>query len=1447
MYAPTPRNDGRNLEFIELHNSQPWFQDLGGYRLTGAIEFTFPPNTQIASNSFLVVAKAPTDLQAVHGITNIIGPYAQDLPDDSGTIRLEHPNGGVLLEAEYSKEPPWPAAATAAGHSLVLSRPSLGERDPGAWSASGRIGGSPGTFEPLANDPLRAVVINEFLASGSPGAADFIELYNHSPSLMDVSGCILTDDPSLNKCTLPAGTTIPPGGLITIEETQLGFGLSRSGETLYLFNPDRTAVLDAVAFGPQAEGVACGRFPNGGDSFRPLVRPSPGGSNRAVLVSDVVINEIMYDPLSGEEDDAYVELYNQGSSAINVGGWRFVDGIDFEVPANTVMAAHSYLVVARNAARLLTNYAHLTLANTIGNFRGTLANRGERLALARSDGVVVDEVAYGVGGRWGQWAHGGGSSLELIDPRGDHAQASNWADSDESGKAPWTTVEFTGKLSTLGLDSSSLGLRSLFVILLGAGECLLDNVEVSKEGGANLVTNRTFQAGLTGWFGQGNHERMQLESTGFDDNASLRLCATDQGDTVVNRVGARLGPGLTAATTATLRAQARWLHGCPEILLRLIGNQLEAYGRLQVPANLGTPGAPNSRAVANAGPAISDVRHTPVLPATNQSFVVTAQVADPDGLSQVLLHYRIDPGTNLVSVPMTDDGLEGDAVAGDGMFTATIPGQKADSLVAFHISAIDQANRQAGSLFPSDAPGRECLARVGEWLPTGPFGAYRIWMTRATLDRWRKREPASNEPLDVTFVYGDARVVYHVGAYYSGSVASASIRYDSPIGNSCDYTLLFPETDRFLGVTDVRLSWPGAAARGNDTTLQTEQASFWLAEQLGLPTCHRRYVYLFVNGVRRGELIEDAQKPNGDYVAEWFPQEPDGELYKLLNHFEFDNEGRGNYGVSGARALLKISVPTNTPPERAYRWMWNKRATPGSQNDLRSVYELVEAFNLAKTQTYTDRIDALVELEQWMRTLAVERVVGNWDSFGFANDSNMYFYKPRGGKWRLCIWDMDLGMGLRTGNAAGGFTPQVVANLPQDDILSHSVNNPTFPPLTVSVPEIGFLRHPPFCRVYLRSLQALISGPMLGVNPRLEARQAIFAANGIVTESKDSKLADVKSYVTQRIESIRRQLAPYRVPWAIATPEGTIITNAEPVATLTGKASFELDALQVNGAKLPVTWTTPTNWSVNVPLTALTNRLTVAGYDPAGNAIPEAMGSVTVVYTGHGLPGPLSLFINEWMAANIRTLADPADGDYADWFEIYNPGLVAVDLFGYRLTDDPTNTVKFVIPAGWGIPPGGHLLVWADEKSYRNLTSTNLHVNFKLSRDGETIALYRPDGSLVDAIEFGPQTNDVSQGRWPDGAGGSFSFFAVPTPGSFNGDTNRPFQITSIVRGQRDELVLTWTAILGKRYRLQYKDRLADLFWQEGDTVVAAGSTASFVCPVGSATSRFYRLQLDPR
>ena len=67
-----------------------------------------------------------------------------------------------------------------------------------------------------------------------------------------------------------------------------------------------------------------------------------------------------------------------------------------------------------------------------------------------------------------------------------------------------------------------------------------------------------------------------------------------------------------------------------------------------------------------------------------------------------------------------------------------------------------------------------------------------------------------------------------------------------------------------------------------------------------------------------------------------------------------------------------------------------------------------------------------------------------------------------------------------------------------------------------------------------------------------------------------------------------------------------------------------------------------------------------------------------------------------------------------------------------------------------------------------------MHVEIKLSGDGEQIGLFASDGvTAIDSLTFRIQTTDVSVGRNPDGIGG-WEFFQTPTPGASNSSTGIP-------------------------------------------------------------------------
>jgi hypothetical protein len=1346
MYRPPRILAGTNemrLEFVEIFNSRGEPEDIGGYRLSGDVDYTFPTNTVIPGGGFLVVARSQSDMQSVYGISGVLGPWqgAVGLPNNGGVIRLRHRTGAVVLAVPFSNQPPWPQAADGAGHSLVLARPSYGETDPRAWAASDAVMGSPGRLDPVTADPLDGVVINEILAHTLAPAEDYVELYNHSTEPKDLSGAWLSDSPATNKYRIPEGVVLPARGFVHFTESVLGFGLSSGGERLYLVNPSATRVLEVLQFGSQETGVAYGRVPDGAEAFYRLAAQTPGTNNAAEWRSPVVINEIMYRPISGLDDDQYVELFNRSAGAVNLGGWRLEDGVGFTFPADTVLPSNGYLVVARNAEVLRTHYLSLNAGNCLGNFSGKLSKSGERLALSKPESVIVtnavgkvqtntihvvlNETTYGTGGRWGKWSNGGGSSLELVNPDSDNRLAPNWADSDETAKAPWTSIERRGVV-----DNGDVAADQLQVLLLGEGECLIDNVEVLNASGVNLIANSTFEANATGWTAQGTESLSTWEAAeGYNSARCYHVRAVDRGDNQVNRIRVPLTSALSSGATATLRARVRWLKGHPEILLRLRGKWLEAFGAMALPASAGTPGAPNSRLAVQAPPAITQVTHQPILPAGGEAVVVTAAIRNPDGLGSAVVKYRLDPSSGYTAVNMRDDGAGGDAVAGDGIFSAAIPGQTAGTLVAFYLEAASAASATAMSRFPDNAPARECLVRFGENVPPGNLPVYRIWMTQATFNAWSSRLKLDNTPNDVTFVLGGQRVIYNTLAQFAGSPYIAP-GYTTPSGARCGYSIAFPADDTFLGGEDLVLDWPGG--HGSENTAIQEQMAYWIADRIGLPFSYRHFIRLQVNGVtdmQRGGVFEAVIQPAGDYLDQWSFGDTGGDFYKIDRAFECTDSG----GVSSdpmPRMQVFSSTDLNTGKTikkiERYRWNWLKRSY-SSANDYTNIFTLADAMNAAGPEPYTSGIDAIVDTEEWMGVFAFEHIINNFDSWGHIIGKNMYAYKPSNGKWKLYAFDLDWLMMVSI-----RFSSQYDA-----------VNGPLF---NADDPTVARMYgHPPFLRAYWRAVQDAVNGPLLSAqcDGVMDAKYKSLVANG-VTMCDGSTLVNpsaLKTWFRQRHDSLAAQLAAVSAAFTVAGP--TTLTVQSNLVQLSGTAPVALSRLTVNDVEWPVIWTTVNSWTVQVPLAAGTNRLNVAGYDNKGNPIAGPGQPVTVVFPG-AVAGPQgSIAINEIMF-------NPAIPN-AEYVELYNSSSnAAFDLSGWAF-----NGLSYTFPPGSRLNPRTYLVLARDRAAFDSAYGPTI-VPFdvfagNLQTNGETLSLIVPGSGETDDLVVSKVHYEGGL-PWPTGA-----------------------------------------------------------------------------------------------
>lgn len=1295
MYHPAARTDGRKLQFIELFNSQVFFEDLSGWSLRGDVEFTFPTNTVLPARGYLVVAANPVDLRAVYpelsaaGAVPVLGPFDRNgaLSHGSGTLRLHNQLGAVVFELNYRSDLQWPVAADGGGPSLALARPSYGERHPYAWGPSEVPGGSPGGPEPARSITAQeAIVINEILAHSTPPARDFVELFNYSEAPVDLSGCILTDDPTTNRFVIPAGTKIPARGHVSWDQSALGFGLSSAGEQLFLYSSNRVRVLDAIQFDAQESGIAWGRYPDGAAQFLRLQSPTPSAPNAAALVSPVVLNEIMYHPASELVEDEYVEIHNQSPQAVDLAGWRIEEGAHFTFPAGTVIPPNGYFVIARNLASLSTNYPTYNPATWFGDFTGSLSGAGERLTLTKPSltlqtnrsgtvsttqlNVVVDEVTYGTGGRWGRWADGGGSSLERRDPRADGRQAANWADSDETRKSPWVTLQATGP-SDLGNSSAD----ALQILSHGAGEYLIDDVVAQVGAGTNRVVNSSFDTGTAGWTFQGNHLNSIWEPTeGSSAPGCLRLRANGAGTTGPNRAYTRV-TAIAAGNTVTLRARVRWLRGAPAILFRIKGNYMEIPGYALAARNLGTPGAPNTARLPASVPNITEVSHFPILPRSSEVVRITARIQDPAGVETVVLRYHSDTTTTAFNtLTMTNSGA--------GWYSAELP--PLSGLQQFHLVVTNSLGRV--TLFPSDAPDRECNIRYGDPLQSGALGQYRMWVSKTNVTRWTKRHALANDPLDTTFVYGSARAIYNAGSQYSGSPYHAP-GYNSPTGNNCDYVVVLPPDDPFLGETELNLLQPGNG--GSDPTVQGEQQAYWIARQIGLPNCHRRSILVWFNGTKRGVAYDDAQQPNGDFIRQWYPDDDQGDLRKIQLWFEFEADG-STFNAVGA--TLDNFVSQGKKKLARYRWNWPRRSYGNDPNNFTNIYALVDAVTTKEvTDRYTRVLEQATDVSEWFRTHVVEHLVGNNDSYSYGGGQNMYAYKPERGPWQLLIWDIDFAFASAD---------------PSSDMTSIGGSN------------VGPVNsHPPFARKYYQAMIDALRGPLdtNRFNAILDARYNGLRANGAQAGSPSS----IKTFLRSRRDFISRLITNNTAPLALNVSLTNGVTSGINLVTLSGTAPLDARALTLDGQVIPVTWTTRSAWTARVPFPSGTNVVTLGGIDGRGLPLTNPPVAVRVIVTAPDESPVGRILISE-------ILPQPASALSASWIELQNTSFSsAFDLSGWRLEG-----LNYSVPPGTVLAAGGRLVIPSSRYLFGQTYGPQLPVagEFagRLDPAGETLRLMQP-------------------------------------------------------------------------------------------------------------------------
>ncbi len=361
-------------------------------------------------------------------------------------------------------------------------------------------------------------------------SGDWLEIFNPGTAPLDLSGWSIEDETPLNKYVFPTGTNLAAGARLVLFEDldkfqavhpnvsnkigPISFGLSNSGEQILIRNFSKDTFLIVKykdgskwpctpdGFGRTLELSNLTADPNEPESwFAGCIGGSPGKAFSACL-DFPVISEINYHSDPANDAGDWFEIFNQSSSALNLGGWVFRDSDDknfFTIPANTTVPVAGRIVFFNDLAKFSAE--HPTVQNKVGAFNFGFANSSDVVRLYDSGGNLRHSVCYLDSLPWPVEADGLGKTLEFKIGESPNLPGSWFAGC--PGGSPGAAFDPNCSIATDEISDGNLSLEIfpnpagefVFVKILGEGFSQKFDVQISDAIGRTVFLGNNFENG----------------------------------------------------------------------------------------------------------------------------------------------------------------------------------------------------------------------------------------------------------------------------------------------------------------------------------------------------------------------------------------------------------------------------------------------------------------------------------------------------------------------------------------------------------------------------------------------------------------------------------------------------------------------------------------------------------------------------------------------------------------------------------------------------------------------------------------------------------------------------------------------------------------------------------------------------------------------------------------
>ena len=394
---PLPTVGLNNADFVELYNRSNKYFDVSNWTVSDALTTGTMEQGWLLPGDYIVLTKT-THVDSFAVATGVTG--FPNLNNDGDNIVIRSDFGVVLDSISYTDDWYGDPNKEDGGYTIERINPDDPCTDISDWAASNDpSGGTPGAQNSIYDN------------TPDTGTPEIDQLVALAPNFVEVYFTEGMDSTSLATANMNISPTLTVQNqyVLTANPMMMTLQFVENLQESQTYTLELQNVADCWLNTTDLIG-----------QFALPATPSAG---------DVVINEILFNPITGGSD--WVEVYNDSDKLIDLYQWELANYDNDTIDNNKIIESHfllypdSYAVITEDSTHVLQTFSSAVPGTFIQTDLPTYSNEEGTVYLI-ANGIVIDDVTYSDDWHFQLLDDEDGKSLERIEPSGESNNASNW-------------------------------------------------------------------------------------------------------------------------------------------------------------------------------------------------------------------------------------------------------------------------------------------------------------------------------------------------------------------------------------------------------------------------------------------------------------------------------------------------------------------------------------------------------------------------------------------------------------------------------------------------------------------------------------------------------------------------------------------------------------------------------------------------------------------------------------------------------------------------------------------------------------------------------------------------------------------------------------------------------------------------------------------------------------